>query len=80
MKNNTLTGHRQARTQVSGSGTQVSSSIVTPRQSVLSAALRLSAASECATLFMDLCSSHVLRWMVTNAPPAAHSQFLLSQL
>lgn len=38
------------------------------------------AASERTELFMALCISQVVRWMVRNAPPAAHSQFLLIQL
>lgn len=47
---------------------------------VFSAAVCLSATSDRTMLFMALCISHVLRWMVTNAPPDTHSQFLLSQL
>lgn len=45
-----------------------------------SAARCLCTASERTTFLMALCISQVARWMVTNAPPAAHSQFLLSQL
>lgn len=54
---------------------------VNKRQSSLSSAgFCLSAASERTELLMALCISQVARWMVTNAPPAAHIQFLLSQL
>lgn len=39
-----------------------------------------SAASERAALFMARCISQVAKWIVRKAPPAAHIQFLLSQL
>ena len=38
------------------------------------------AVSERTACFMDFCRSHVTRWTPTNAPPAAHIQFLRSQL
>lgn len=50
------------------------------QSSFSSAVLCLSAISERTVLFIALCISQVARWMVTKAPPAAHIQFLLSQL
>lgn len=50
-------------------------------QSTLSSAVFcLSAVSERAALLMALCMPHVTTWMLTKAPQAAHSQFLLIQL
>lgn len=50
------------------------------QSSLSSEAFCLSAVSERAELFMARCISQVARWMVRKAPPAAHIQFLLSQL